>query len=67
MKKAEETITIDEVIVKAKTAKALLVEIDGTDYWMPKSQLGDATDVEEVGDIGVVELPEWLAREKGLG
>ncbi len=62
----DDTFTTDEVIVKKTTPKALLVEIDGEEYWLPKSQLGKATDVENEGDIGTIEIPKWLAEEKGL-
>jgi hypothetical protein len=44
----------------------LLVEIDGEDHWIPKSQVQAGTDVEDEGDIGTIVLPKWLAEEKGL-
>jgi len=34
-------------------------------WWIPISQIVD-TDIEEVGDKGYIEIPEWLAVEKGL-
>jgi hypothetical protein len=55
------------VVVEHETDAALLVDHGGGPaVWVPKSQLGDETDVEGKGDAGVVELPEWLAIEKGM-
>lgn len=62
---------IDDVKVKAVTEKALLIELSGDDeveeVWIPKSQLGDETDVADVGDVGQVEIPDWLAAKRDLG
>lgn len=56
--------------VKARTDKAALCEIDGEDLWLPLSQCDDGGAENwspAVGDENVtVEIPEWLADEKGL-
>jgi hypothetical protein len=62
----DEMVVFDEVIVKAATKKAILCEIEGEDYWIPRSQLGDETDVDESGDAGQIAIPKWLARAKNL-
>jgi hypothetical protein len=51
------------VEVKAETDKAILVDYEGKEYWLPKSQLEDWPDVEDGGDI---EVPLWLLEEKGM-
>lgn len=44
-----------------ETENAWLVRIDKTEVWLPKSQCEDFDEEE-----GTVEVPEWLATEKGL-
>jgi hypothetical protein len=39
---------------------AILIRIEDKEYWLPKSQI----DFREWSSI--VEIPEWLAKEKGL-
>lgn len=55
------------VTVKTETIKALLVEHGmGPDVWVPKSQILDYSDDYRVGDTIEIELPQWLASEKGM-
>lgn len=49
-----------------ETEFALLVEIDGEEVWMPKSQIQDESEVTEPGDEGALVVTEWIAREKNL-
>jgi len=58
----------DEVEVRRVSPKAILVRGGEfkEDTWLPKSQLKVGTTVEEVGDIGTVVIPEWLAEAKNL-
>lgn len=60
----ETTIVVVE-LVKVETAKAFLMEIDGKDYWIPKSQVEDADAIGE-GFSGDVEITTWIAGEKNL-
>ena len=55
------TIDVDEVI--RETDDAILVDLEGGKYWLPKSQLEDWPDK---GEKGEVEISEWMAIEKGL-
>ena len=48
---------------KAETNLALLIEFAEGEVWLPKSQLEDWPDKDE---YGLVILPEWLAKDKGL-
>jgi hypothetical protein len=60
-------------IVKAATAKAVLVEVnevdgspfDGEEVWFPLSQCEDLEGSEK-GDEVEFDCPEWLAEEKEL-
>ena len=59
------TVEFDGVCLR-ETDAALLVEIDGEEYWMPKAQVDDASDVQTEGDIGLICISEWIATQKGL-
>ena len=50
-------IDFDEVI--NETHLALLIQIEGQRYWVPKSQ-------SEITEPGIIEVEEWLAIEKEL-
>jgi hypothetical protein len=52
---------VDEVLTE--TNKAVLVKIDEDELWLPKSQI----ELDENSNgVSVVQLPEWLAIDKGL-
>jgi hypothetical protein len=51
-------VTLEATEIR-ETDAAWLLEIDGEEIWLPKSQ------VEWDGEY--VTLPEWLAEERGLG
>ena len=40
--------------------------IDGDQVWLPKSQIEMSDDCPEEGDLIEVDVPDWLAEEKGL-
>lgn len=50
----------------AETGSALLCRIDGSDVWIPKSQIDDDSEVFEKGHEGKLVVSEWIAKEKGL-
>lgn len=56
----EETITIQYDLFKGSTDNAVLLEIEGDEYWFPRSQIILDEDEQEV------ELPMWLAVDKGI-
>lgn len=59
----EETVEVS-VTIKMETAKAYLVDHGGkTEVWIPKSQIRQ---VGKEGNLGVMEVTEWIAKEKGL-
>jgi hypothetical protein len=67
MRSDDETVTID-VVVKRVSERAVLVETDGEDIWIPKSQIdADASEVKlEKGEAGVLTITKWIAEQKGL-
>jgi len=58
-------------IVEHITEKAVLIKEAGEDIWLPISQIKvDGEEVEaadlEIGELITIEMPEWLAKKKGL-
>lgn len=49
------------------TDRAVLFEIDGSEEWLPKSQIENLDDIEEhdVKTPGEVSVPRWLAEDRG--
>lgn len=54
------------VIVKKETTKAWLLSDTETDGWVPKSMVLDTEDELAEGVACEVEIPLWLAEEKGF-
>jgi hypothetical protein len=68
-RKSDETFVDLEAEVKYMSGKAMLVDIDGEDYWIPYSQIAGHSQLDncsEKGDEGVLVIAEWLAEKKGL-
>lgn len=58
-----------EGIFKAATDKAVLIECQGQDIWIPKSEIIDSDpeiDSLERGDKVTLTIPKWLAQVKEL-
>lgn len=62
-----------EVTIKTKTDKAILVNDGVRDAWIPLSQIDDWSGCDDFEDLDTfpvlnvtLEIPEWLATEKGL-
>lgn len=49
-----------------ETDDAILVEVDGEEHWLPKSQIDYTEGVLFPGEEIDVESPEWLAEQRGL-
>lgn len=64
-RKKQETVTIDGTI-EHETGKAILLDVGADDpVWIPKSQIVDMESNRADGTVSV-EIPEWLALDKGL-
>jgi hypothetical protein len=61
------SVSIDDVICKAATGKAILVVIEGEEYWIPQSQVDDDSEVWEKDDEGTLVISDWIAEQKGIG
>lgn len=58
-----------DVLVKHATEKALLVEHEGEELWIPLSQIDGDSEIyaeHQVGEEGVLVVTDWLAEQKGL-
>ncbi len=68
MRDGDPTETFRDVVCKKETDAALLCEIDGADYWIPKSQIADDSEVFDDGNnaTGRLVISEWIAKQKGL-
>ncbi len=58
-----------EAMVRVETPKAILIieEETGEEFWLPKSQIQNCDEEDfGVGCVMELQLPLWLAEEKGL-
>ena len=65
---SDKTLRIEDAEVKYESEKALLVDIDGDEHWIPKSQVHDDSEVysKETSGDGALIISEWIAKQKGL-
>lgn len=65
---AGQTHWIECTIIKApENGKALLVEHQGENIWIPWSQIEDISDANwQEGQTLDIEITDWIARKKGL-
>ena len=59
------TSTWDDCPIIAITPKAILLEVDGVERWVPKSLLINPYSGWAVGDLVRVEVPLWFAHKEG--
>lgn len=67
MPEFSEKETYEGVKCVGETAKAILVDIDGTRYWVPQSQVDNDSEVYKKGDVGDLVVSRWYAEKEGLG
>lgn len=64
-----EPVCVGTVKVGFVTEKALKVECQGEEVWIPKSQICEGSEVtaeSRKGTTGTLTIPRWLADEKAL-
>lgn len=62
-----EYIHLDVEKILQETDKAFLVRLeDGTELWLPFSQVADYEDYEAGDKNCTISITEWLARQKGI-
>lgn len=62
----EPTSSFDDVEVMHTTDDAILVAIEGEEFWIPHEHVRAESEVTAKGDTGELVIPRWLARKKGL-
>jgi hypothetical protein len=61
----DEVAEIENVVCVHATTEAIKVEINGKEEWVPRSQIFDDSEVQDVGDSGTLSVAEWFAVDKG--
>jgi hypothetical protein len=62
---ASQWVHLDDCKVIRTTEKALLVEYEGEEIWLPISQVSEG-DKYEAGDECTISVTAYIAREKGI-
>lgn len=58
-------VTLENVTLGKETDKAILATIDGTDHWMPLSQVHEIVRSKDKGGDKLV-VSKWIAEQKEL-
>jgi hypothetical protein len=66
MKDESVGIEFEDVLTLHETEKAVLCNIGGLDYWVPKSQILADSEVQGLGDQGILIVVAWWAIKTGL-
>jgi pectate lyase len=53
------------VTVVQETDKAICIDDDSNEIWVPKSQITDHSEVWQKGDDGYITVTEWWAEKQG--
>jgi hypothetical protein len=66
MPEFKDKVEFEDVVCKAATDLAILVTIDGKDFWIPQKQVDDDSEIWKRNDEGKLVISEWIALKKGL-
>ena len=66
MSRSTEVVEFENCFAETDTAKALLVRINGTPYWVPKSAIHEDSEVYEMNTSGRLIVQQWWAEKEGL-
>lgn len=61
-----EKVQIQDVTVVRETEAALLVNIEEEEFWIPKSQIDDDSEVYKMGTDGTLVISAWFAQKLGI-
>ena len=64
--KENQVVEIEDVTCTKETEKAILVEVQNEEFWIPKSLIADTSEVNCKGDEGTLVIPEWFAEKEGI-
>lgn len=60
------TVRLEGVRAIKETDAALLCDIDGSEEWIPKSQIDRDSEVQSEDDYGDLVVSRWIAERRGL-
>lgn len=60
------TVKYEDVECIAQSDLAVLVIIEGDEYWIPQSHIDDDSEVWKKGDEGTLVITQYIAEKKGL-
>lgn len=68
MGKNNEPVEVEDIEVLREAGKALVCKRLGDieEFLIPRSQIDPTSNVREIGDIGTLTIPEWLALDRDL-
>jgi len=64
--KKEDLVEVEIDEVKWDRPRSLIVVFEGEEVLIPKSQIGESSEVWSEGDSGTLVIPRWLARDRGM-
>lgn len=59
-------VTLKDVEIVKETKLSFLICHEKHMKWIPKSLVGKTSEVKKEGDTGMIRIPEWLAKNRGL-
>lgn len=59
-------VHLEDVDIIAETDSALLLQYEGENYWIPKSQMADPDDYEKGQTGRTVSITQWIADKRGI-
>lgn len=62
----EDLVRVDKVLVYEERQRTIFVLHRGKEIMIPKSQIAATSDVQGEGDSGILVIPRWLARDRGM-
>jgi hypothetical protein len=66
MKRRPQSVEIEGVHALRETEKGLLCNVHNSDYWVPKSQISDVSQVQVTGDSGTLCINRWWVEKNCL-
>ncbi len=59
-------VYFEDVTCVAQSERAIRVQIDDKEHWIPISQIDEESDVKVEGDEGRLVVTKWIAEQKEL-
>lgn len=63
---SSEPVEIDDVRVIRELERSIIVDYEGEELVIPKSQISSESEVQGEGDEGTLVIPKWLAEDRDM-